>query len=333
MCGIVGYIGVESAKEILFSGLQKLEYRGYDSAGVAILEADGVVNVLRSQGKLSELAKILYRDEKDGHVGIGHTRWATHGRPSVPNAHPHRADPITVVHNGIIENYTDLKGILGKEASDIKSETDTEVLAHLIKKYFRQGMTTLKALYTALSQVRGSYALAILSEKEPDSLYVARRGSPLIVARKDGEGFVASDIQAILPYTKEYYILEDGDCGIVRRDGLEIYNSDHEKVSRKLMRANWDHQEAEKGGYRHFMLKEIFEQPVALVNTIKDRLSPDLKETYIPELKSVKKFFKSCERIYIIACGTAFHASSFCRELYCDFCISIRRNGGHFCGS
>jgi len=288
MCGIVGYIGRKDATPILIDGLRRLEYRGYDSAGIAV-ERKGIVKLVRSQGKLNLLEKKIKRSPPKGHLGIGHTRWATHGRPSETNAHPHRASPVILVHNGIIENYVKLRTLLEKKGHKLKSETDTELICQLIQQRLYDGLSMDKAFKKALSELEGSYSLVVMHEKQPDRLYVARNGSPLVIGQGDGEMFVASDIPALIPYTRRVLFLEDGDLGIVTKDKIEIEDEEGKNVNRPVRTVTWSQADAEKGGYRHFMLKEIFEQPRIMVDTLAGRLAESQKRIF---LKDVDQFFK-----------------------------------------
>ncbi|HSR13435.1 MAG TPA: glutamine--fructose-6-phosphate aminotransferase, partial [Thermodesulfobacteriota bacterium] len=260
MCGIIGYIGPRDTKEVLLEGLRRLEYRGYDSAGVALFH-DGKVAVRRSTGKLRELERKTEGEKFSGNLGIGHTRWATHGKPSETNAHPHKAGGVVLIHNGIIENYLALKAGLASEGHTFKSETDTEILCHLIQRYLFKGLGFEDSVRQALSQVRGSYAIAALYEGEKDKLICARKESPLILGVGEKENFIASDIPAILPYTRRMIFLEDGEMAVVQDRKFRIMTLEGEERRRPPREILWDPVTAEKGGYKHFMLKEIFEQP------------------------------------------------------------------------
>lgn len=308
MCGIMGYVGREEAVPVLLDGLRRLEYRGYDSAGVAVLGKDGVA-IARAEGKLSRLEGILREKPISGSTGIGHTRWATHGRPSETNAHPHRAGDIVLVHNGIIENYVELKKMLVAAGHEFSSETDTEVVCHLIDNLMKAGKRTFDAILAARDQLQGSYSLVILNVREPGVIYIAKRGSPLVVGEGQNEKLVASDIPALLPYTRDMVFLEDGDCGIVRESGIELYDGSGTQVTRKAQRIPWNALMAERGGYKHFMLKEIFEQPTVLQDAMAGRLQRERGVVELPELESFfdrdKPLF---DRVAIIACGTSYHA-------------------------
>ena len=281
MCGIVGYVGDEETVPILIGGLAKLEYRGYDSAGVAVLNGEKI-EVRRSVGKLANLQKSLKEKALIGTVGIGHTRWATHGKPSEQNAHPHRSRGCVLVHNGIIENYQPLKHQLEKEGYKFRSETDTEVVAHLIDKYLQQGMKLPEAVRAATKDVRGSYALAVISEREPGTMIAARSGCPLVVGSTTRASFVASDVMAMLAHTRDVIYLEEGDVAIVTQDDVQVMDAEGRDVSRKTTRVTWDASAAEKSGYPHFMLKEINEQPQTILDTMRGRYSYDTGEADLP---------------------------------------------------
>mgnify|MGYP003374454897 FL=1 len=304
MCGIVGYVGKRNAQNVLLDGLEKLEYRGYDSAGVA-LALDGGIRVVKSKGRLAELRKKLELQAlAESGCGIGHTRWATHGEPSDVNSHPHSTPRVSIVHNGIIENYGILKERLIAKGYTFESETDTEVLVKLIDSCYEG--EPLQAIHEALSMVRGSYALAVLFRDFPDTVFAVKRESPLIVGWGEGENFVASDIPALLKYTRRYSVLEEGDLAVVTREGIRFYNEFAEPVEREILTADWDMEAAEKGGYPHFMLKEINEQPAAITATVSPRVENGLPDLRIPELSDEK--LRSIGTIHLVACGTAMHA-------------------------
>ena len=304
MCGIVGYVGKRNAQNVLLDGLEKLEYRGYDSAGVA-LALDGGIRVVKSKGRLAELRKKLELQAlAESGCGIGHTRWATHGEPSDVNSHPHSTPRVSIVHNGIIENYGILKERLIAKGYTFESETDTEVLVKLIDSCYEG--EPLQAIHEALSMVRGSYALAVLFRDFPDTVFAVKRESPLIVGWGEGENFVASDIPALLKYTRRYSILEEGDLAVVTREGIRFYNEFAEPVEREVLTADWDMEAAEKGGYPHFMLKEINEQPAAITATVSPRVENGLPDLRIPELSDEK--LRGIGTIHLVACGTAMHA-------------------------
>jgi glucosamine--fructose-6-phosphate aminotransferase (isomerizing) len=308
MCGIVGYIGPQEATPIVLDGLRKLEYRGYDSAGIATLE-QGKINISRAEGKLINLEKRLHEKPLAGQTGIGHTRWATHGRPSEINAHPHKAGGVVVVHNGIIENYLDLKTKLRDQGHNFSSETDTEIIAHLVEQHYRDCGDFEAAVRNALSDVRGAYAVAILCEKEPRKLIAAKQGSPLVVGQGQGEYFVASDIPAMLSHTREMIFLEDGELVVFTTEKMEITTLDGTPVEKSSKTITWSPVMAEKDGYRHFMLKEIYEQPRAIADTIAGRIREDHGEVFLEGLNLDAATLKGLERIYIVACGTSWHAA------------------------
>jgi len=304
MCGIVGYVGKRNAQNVLLDGLEKLEYRGYDSAGVA-LALDGGIRVVKSKGRLAELRKKLELQAlAESGCGIGHTRWATHGEPSDVNSHPHSTPRVSIVHNGIIENYGILKERLIAKGYTFESETDTEVLVKLIDSCYEG--EPLQAIHEALSMVRGSYALAVLFRDFPDTVFAVKRESPLIVGWGEGENFVASDIPALLKYTRRYSVLEEGDLAVVTREGIRFYNEFAEPVEREVLTADWDMEAAENGGYPHFMLKEINEQPAAITATVSPRVENGLPDLRIPELSDEK--LRGIGTIHLVACGTAMHA-------------------------
>jgi glucosamine--fructose-6-phosphate aminotransferase (isomerizing) len=308
MCGIIGYIGPRETKEVLLEGLRRLEYRGYDSAGIAIFH-EGKVVIRRSQGKLKELERKCAGERFNGHLGIGHTRWATHGKPSEANAHPHKAGGVVVVHNGIIENYLTLKKVLSREGHTFKSETDTEILCHLIQSHLFKGATFEEAVRQALLKVEGAYAIAVLYEGEKDKLIGARRESPLILGVGEGESFVASDIPAILPYTRKMIFLEDGEMAVIQDRALQISTLAGEKRQRPPKEILWDPVTAEKGGFKHFMLKEIHEQPRAIADTIRGRVSLEEGKVLLGDAALTPKTQKEIRRVCIIACGTSYHAA------------------------
>ena len=304
MCGIVGYVGMRSAQQVLLDGLEKLEYRGYDSAGVALTQRDGI-RVVKSKGRLSTLrSKLEELALPQSSCGIGHTRWATHGEPSDVNSHPHSTPRVSIVHNGIIENYGALKERLIAKGYTFASETDTEVLVKLIDSCY-QG-EPLQALQAALAKVRGSYALAVLFKDYPDTIFAVKRESPLIVGWGEGENFVASDIPALLKYTRSYSVLEEGDMAVCTAQGIRFYNEFGEAVEREKLTADWDMEAAEKGGYPHFMLKEINEEPAAITATVSPRVENGLPELRIPELTDEK--LRSIGTVHLVGCGTAMHA-------------------------
>ncbi len=310
MCGIIGYIGSKNATDIFLDGLRRLEYRGYDSAGIAVFEKNKI-QLIRSEGKLEELTKRIRLQPPKGPLGIGHTRWATHGRPSETNAHPHKAGSIVLVHNGIVENYLELRSYLKKKGHTIKSETDTELVCHLIQQRMYDGLSMAEAFEKALSELKGSYALVVMNEQEPDRLYVARNGSPLVVGFGKGEGFVASDVSAILSHTRKVLFLEDGDSGILTRQGLKL-KDDHKKfVQREVKEILWSQAMAEKGGFKHFMQKEIFEQPRAITETLAGRIAEKQGRFFLNGVEEILLKSKRVpfDKIYLVACGTSYHAA------------------------
>jgi glucosamine--fructose-6-phosphate aminotransferase (isomerizing) len=307
MCGIVGYIGSREATPIVLEGLRRLEYRGYDSAGIATLQ-QGKVAIRRAQGKLVNLEFLLHDTPLRGCIGIGHTRWATHGRPSETNAHPHNAGGFVVVHNGIIENYLELKERLGRQGHHFSSETDTEIIAHLIEEHFKQCGDFESATRHALREVRGAYAVAVLCDREPGKLIAAKLGSPLVIGQGQGEFFVASDIPAMLSHTREMIFLEDGEVVVFTAQAMTVSTLSGEVVRKEAKTITWSPVMAEKGGYRHFMLKEIHEQPRAIADTIAGRIREDHAEVLLQDMRLEDDFLRDLERIYIVACGTSWHA-------------------------
>jgi glucosamine--fructose-6-phosphate aminotransferase (isomerizing) len=319
MCGIIGYLGPQEAMPIILDGLKRLEYRGYDSAGMAVISDHGLA-IRRSLGKLRELENLLRQDPLSGQVGIGHTRWATHGRPSENNAHPHMVGAIAVVHNGIIENYLELKEDLIKQGHRFSSETDTEIVSHLIVKYLDQGLPYLEAVQRTIQEIKGSYALVIVNAQEPRMLVAARKESPLILGLGEGEYFLASDIPAILPYTRRVIFLEDHDVVVVRDGEFLLLNREGQRIERPEHTITWSPAMAEKAGYKHFMQKEIFEQPRALIDTFRGRINPDLGEVLIPELALPDDTIKEIHKIFLVACGTSFHAAMVGKTLMESLC-------------
>ncbi len=318
MCGIVGYVGHGDTLNILIEGLKRLEYRGYDSSGIAIFHK-GKIEIRRKEGKLSRLEELIRNERFDGSVGIGHTRWATHGRPSDENAHPHKAGAIAVVHNGIIENYRVLKESLQKKGHKFSSETDTEIISHLINEYIEQGFSFFESVRRALENVKGSYALGILCEKERETLIAARKESPLVIGIGNKEYFIASDIPAVLPHTKDFIFMDDGEIALIKPDGVRLFNEKGKKISKEIKRVNWTPVMAEKGGYKHFMLKEIFEQPRAVIDTIRGRFLKEKGDSIFDGVVIDSKFLRNIQRIYIIACGTSYHAALVGKFLIEDF--------------
>jgi glucosamine--fructose-6-phosphate aminotransferase (isomerizing) len=311
MCGIVGYIGDRGAIGIILDGLRRLEYRGYDSAGVAVLGGEGL-QVRRSAGKIRALEAMLREQPVTGSAGLGHTRWATHGRPSEENAHPHTdcTGSLVVVHNGILENYLPIKERLQAEGHRFKSETDTEVIAHLIERHLTLTARLEQAVRLALRELKGSYAVGVVSARVPDRLVAAKDGAgSVVVGLGSGESFLASDIPAILSYTRDVVVLEDREVAVVRRDGVELFTLDGEPVQRRPTRILWDPIMAEKGGYRHFMLKEIFEQPRAVTDTFRGRVVPESGSVVLADTNLDPATLEAVQRIALVACGTSHHAA------------------------
>ena len=307
MCGIVGYIGQQNASPIIIEGLRRLEYRGYDSAGICTLN-NGGTHIRRAEGKLINLENILRDQPAEGTRGIGHTRWATHGRPSEINAHPHKASGIIVVHNGIIENYLKLKERLQTAGHNFKSETDTEIIAHLVEEHYRQCGDFEQAVRSALKEVDGAYAVAILCQQEPDKLIAAKLGSPLVIGQGQGEYFVASDIPAMLSHTREMIFLEDGEIAVFTPQKMWVTDLSGQPLTKQSKTITWSPLMAEKGGYKHFMLKEIYEQPRALADTIAGRLQGEEGDIYLEDLNLDQDQLVGLDKIFIIACGTSWHA-------------------------
>ncbi|NEW09027.1 glutamine--fructose-6-phosphate transaminase (isomerizing) [Paenibacillus sp. SYP-B3998] len=307
MCGIVGYIGKRNSQEILLEGLKKLEYRGYDSAGVAVYTANGL-QIQKAKGRIANLESKLEESPLDGSVGIGHTRWATHGKPSDLNSHPHTDNSLkfSVVHNGIIENYMSLKEELSQKGHVFVSETDTEVISHLIAHLYEGDI--LKAVQKAVKRMTGAFALGVLTEFEPDRLVAVRQASPLIIGIGEGENFIGSDIPAILEYTRNVFILNDGEMALLTREGVELMTLEGNFISREMFHVDWDIITAEKAGFDHFMLKEIHEQPKAYRDTMGSRISTDGTKVTLNELSISAEAIRKISRVHIIACGTAYHA-------------------------
>ncbi|TYZ28293.1 glutamine--fructose-6-phosphate transaminase (isomerizing) [Selenomonas caprae] len=307
MCGIVGYVGDKQAASFLLDGLAKLEYRGYDSAGIAVFNGESI-RVEKSVGRLASLKDKIKDDMPQGVMGIGHTRWATHGRPSDRNSHPHTdcSGDFVVVHNGIIENYLTLKEDLIEKGHVFKSETDTEVVAHLIEEVYNGDFVS--SVREVLRRIEGSYSLVFMSSKHPGMLICAKQDNPLVIGLGEGENFIASDIPAIIQYTRRTYILNDGEMAVLTKDSIKISNRQGEPVTKKVFEVNWNAEAAEKGGYEHFMLKEIHEQPKAVRDTMSQRIAKDGKSIIMDELKWDADYLNSFNKIYIVACGTAYHA-------------------------
>jgi glutamine---fructose-6-phosphate transaminase (isomerizing) len=309
MCGIVGYIGNRRAVPIILDGLRRLEYRGYDSAGIAVLNGDQHLSVRRASGKLRNLEDAIRVNPMDGPYGIGHTRWATHGRPTEENAHPHRdcTGDIVVVHNGIVENYLQLKHQLQLEGHKFVTETDTEVIAHLVEKYNEGNLE--EAVRRAVRELRGVFALSVIASSDPNKIVAARMGPPVVIGLGDGEYFVASDVPAILSHTRDMFFLGDGDIAVLTPDGVHLTDFNGRAIKREVRHILWDPILAEKGGYKHFMLKEIFEQPRAVRDTVLGRVGQETGRVFLDEMDINPKAFKEFKSLKMIACGTAWHAA------------------------
>ena len=307
MCGIVGYTGPKQCGEILLDGLRKLEYRGYDSAGIAVLDGGEIV-IRKSEGKIARLLALVARDPLSGTCGVGHTRWATHGRPSDDNAHPHRTGKVAVVHNGIIENHRTLKDLLLAKGRRFCSETDTEVIAHLVDEYISQGLGLEESVRKAVAALQGSYAFLCLSEKEPGTVVGARLNCPMVVGVGDGETFLASDLPPLLSHTRDALFLEDGEIVVAGPGGVRVTDFSGEAKRRPPVHIDWSPVMAEKGGYRHFMLKEIHEQPRAILDTLAGRVLPETGEVFFETLPLGEEELRKISRVLIVACGTSWHA-------------------------
>ncbi|MEK6684003.1 MAG: glutamine--fructose-6-phosphate transaminase (isomerizing), partial [Nitrospirota bacterium] len=308
MCGIIGYIGNKEVVPILIEGLRRLEYRGYDSAGIAYLQ-NGRIEVRRSVGKLVNLEAALAGNGSSGRIGIGHTRWATHGRPSEENAHPHRVGPLVLVHNGIIENYLTLKHELQSEGRTFQSETDTEVIVHLMDRQMSRGKVFEEAVRSALKEIRGTYAVCVLSEKDPDVLIAARDGCPLVAGLADGQYFVASDIPAILNHTRDILFLDDGEMAVLTPKGIAVKDRAGRPKGKKIETVSGNPVMAERGGYQHFMLKEIHEQSQAVLDTFRGRVFLEKDEVVLPEVGLTAADMEGLSRLSLVACGTSWHAA------------------------
>jgi glucosamine--fructose-6-phosphate aminotransferase (isomerizing) len=318
MCGIVGVVGRKPCVEILLDGLRRLEYRGYDSAGVATISGADFT-ILRSAGKLSKLARLVELGAPDGEVGIGHTRWATHGRPNETNAHPHRFRDTVVVHNGIIENYAALKRELMVQGHEFTSETDSEIIAHLVQRALDEEGDFVRAVRSALLRLHGSYAVAVLNLKHPDRMVAARRMSPLVIGLGDGESYLASDVPALLQVTRRFQFLEDGDLALLERDGVKLFALETLcEIRRDVRTVSWTPAMAEKGGYKHFMLKEIHEQPRSVSDTLRPRLGLSQGEVVLDEMAGLEPRLRSITRVTLLACGTSYHAGMVGRRLIED---------------
>ncbi len=315
MCGIVGYVGSKEVSPILIEGLKRLEYRGYDSAGIAV-RTGNQIGVVKKQGKLQKLEALLSETLPQGQMGIGHTRWATHGSPSDVNSHPHTdcTGEFVVVHNGIVENFQQLKEELEEKGHVFVSETDSEVIAHLLEDNYRGDMK--ETILKVINKLEGSYALVILTKKEPDKLFAVRQDSPLIIGQGEGENYIASDIPAFLKYTSDFYILNDGEFAEVKKENVTIYDYQGEQITRDIFRVNWDAEMAEKGGYEHFMLKEIYEQPDALRRVLGNRISPG--NINLEEINLTSEDIKKYNKIHIVACGTASYTGVLAKYIIED---------------
>jgi len=311
MCGIVGYVGNKQVVPLIIDGLRKLEYRGYDSAGIAVVNEDHDLEIRRAEGKLRNLEEVIRLSPIDGTYGIGHTRWATHGRPTEENAHPHRdcTGRVVVVHNGIIENYLQLKERLRKSDHHFVTETDTEIIAHLIEEYLKHDSSFEQAVRSAVSELRGIFALSIINSDEPDTIIAVRQGPPVVIGLGDREFFVASDIPPILQHTRDVFFLGDGEIAIINRDAVRVIDFEGNSVQPSIQRITWDPIMAEKGGFKHFMLKEIYEQPRSVRDTVQGRISLDSGQVFLDEMNNITEAdFKRFTSIKIAACGTSWHA-------------------------
>src|SRR5438132_2823206 len=308
MSGIIGYIGNKRVVPMLLEGLQRLQYRGYDSAGLAVIK-DGALEIRRASGKLRNLEDAIRMSPMEGGYGIGHTRWATHGRPTEENAHPHRdcTGDIVVVHNGIVENYLSLKQQLQDEGHTFKTETDTEVIAHLVEKYFKGNLE--QSVRAAVKDLSGVFALAVLARSDPNKIVAARSGPPVVIGLGDGEYFVASDVPAILHHTRDMFFLADGDMAVLTPEGVRLSDFDGRPVNRQVSHILWDPIMAEKGGYKHFMLKEVYEQPRAVKDTTLGRVGQETGRIFLDEMDISPKQFREFRQVKIIACGTSWHAA------------------------
>ncbi len=317
MCGIVGYIGHKEATSFLVDGLKSLEYRGYDSAGVAVYNQG--IEWIKTQGRLKELERCLKKEKLEGTYGIGHTRWATHGAPSFENAHPHmnQKSDIAVVHNGIIENYLEIKQELEEKGYCFASETDTEVIVHLIEETLRfdETQSFFSAVMKATKRLKGSYGLGVISSKNPEEIIAVRKDSPLVIGLGDGENYLASDIPALLKYTRNVYFLENGEAAILTKDRVQVFDTFEKELKKEVFRVEWDLDAAEKNGYPHFMLKEIFEQPRVIQDTLKGRLSHHSTEVLFEHVHIGEESLRHINRMYIVGCGTAYYAGLIGKEL------------------
>ena len=319
MCGIVGYIGAQQAQDILLDGLSRLEYRGYDSAGIAVMDG-GIIRLSKAKGRLANLAARVASNPLPGTIGIGHTRWATHGEPNDINAHPHTdmKGHIAVVHNGIIENYEELRAQLKAKGCVFVSETDTEVIAHLLHTLYDGDM--LSTILRAQTMLEGSYALCVLNAEAPDTLYCTRKDSPLVVGLSDGAQYVGSDIPALIRHTRTVELLDEREVAVLTRSGVRVYDHFGNERALKPIHVDWDVEAAEKGGYAHFMLKEIFEQPKTIVDCIRGRINPETYDVILSGIMDNRERFLNARRIIFVACGTSWHASLIGEYLIEDFC-------------
>ncbi|MFL6231368.1 MAG: glutamine--fructose-6-phosphate transaminase (isomerizing), partial [Pyrinomonadaceae bacterium] len=310
MCGIVGYVGNKQVVPVIIDGLRKLEYRGYDSAGIAVVDEGHHLDIRRAEGKLRNLEEAIRLKPLDGTYGIGHTRWATHGRPTEENAHPHRdcTGRVVVVHNGIIENYVQLKERLRAKDHRFVTETDTEVVAHLVEEYLHEGDAFERAVQRTVRDLRGIFALSIISTEDPDTIIAVRQGPPVVIGLGDGEYFVASDIPPILQHTRDVFFLGDGEIAVLTRDSVRVTDFDGDIREPHQQRITWDPIMAEKGGFKHFMLKEIYEQPRAVRDTVQGRISLDTGKVYLEPMNITEAEFKAFDRVLVAACGTSWHA-------------------------
>lgn len=327
MCGIVGYIGEKKARPILINGLKRLEYRGYDSAGIAVFD-NQQINVTKNVGKISALEGILDDSTANGTVGIAHTRWATHGEPNTVNAHPHWDEngDIVLVHNGIIENYNSIRKVLEEKGHTFRTETDTETIAHLIEELFQNGTSFEEAFRNALNEVEGTYGLAMISRHDPDKIYCARKGSPLVIGVGDKEYFVASDASAIIAHTRDVIYLEDGEYAVISREGFFTKTIRNEIIEKKIERINFDLERIEKAGYPHFMLKEIYEQPTTVADAMRGRLLKEEGVTKLGGLTPIMHNVLRSRKIFITACGTSYHAGligEYMIEEYCRIPVEV----------
>jgi len=307
MCGIMGYVGDREASVILFQGLKRLEYRGYDSGGIATLDG-GQIEVRRCVGKLDNLARLLRESPVRGTIGIGHTRWATHGRPSDQNAHPHRAGHVVVIHNGIIENYLELRAAILAKGRALSSQTDTEIISHLIDDGMQQGLDFVAATQRALQRLEGSFSIVVLCDLEPEKLLAAKSATPIVIGIGKGENLIASDIPALLDHTRDVLFLEDGELAEVTRGSVKLSSFNGSAIERAPRRVTWDPVTAQKGGYKHFLAKEIHEQPQAIIDTTRGRLQQQEGDVALPDLDLGPEWWRQIDRVTLVACGTAWHA-------------------------